>query len=91
MCKLEIGIPLDRGHKMIMLMSETEQVDLLSKSQGLGPGMGGMCCRIQLSTPSKPRHTWPNRKQNLLHQEVLLDIAPITQGLTDQGLIRLCQ
>lgn len=28
MCKLEIGIPLDRGHKMIMLMSETEQVDL---------------------------------------------------------------
>lgn len=65
---------------MIMLMSETEQVDFLKSKSGLGPGMGGMSCRRQLSTPSKPRHTWPNRKQNLLHQEVLLDIAPYYTG-----------
>ena len=38
----------------------------------------------------KPGHTWPNRKQYALHWEAFLGIAPVIQGLIDQGLIRPC-
>ena len=68
--KLEIGGPLDKGHKMIMLMAEdkppwTEQVYLLGVNpevwaQGqVGPATEASPLIVHL----KPGHTWPKRKQ----------------------------
>lgn len=85
--KLETGIPLDEGHKMITLMVEEKLP--WSKSQGLGPGIGGLSCGSQFSdSMPKTGHTWPNRKQNLLHWEAFGGIVPLIQDLISQGLSR---
>ena len=68
--KLESGVPLDKGHKMIMLMAEdtpprTEQVDLSRVNpevwaQGwVEQTVGASPMIVHL----KPGHTWPSRKQ----------------------------
>ena len=71
----------------------TEQVDLPGRNpevwaQGwVGRAKGASPVIVHL----KPRHTWPNRKWYPLCREALLGIAPVIQGLVDQGLIRPCQ
>ena len=70
--KLEIGVPLDRGHKVIMVMAEdkppqTGPVNLPGAdpkvwAQGrVGKAAGAIPMTVHL----KPRHTRPNRKCTL--------------------------